>query len=104
MKARNVFALCAVVLLAASGFAQQNTIVTIFTGYTMTAFDGQASAAGTIPVAASILLQTLGEACGRDEVVARNLHHPVQPSASVGWTPFCRAIRSARRSIHSGSR
>ena len=54
MKARNVFALCAVVLLAASGFAQQNTIVTIFTGYTMTAFDGQASAAGTIPVAASI--------------------------------------------------
>jgi hypothetical protein len=54
MKTRNVIALCAVVLFTAAGFAQQNTIVSIFTGYTMTAFENQSSAAGTLPVGASI--------------------------------------------------
>jgi hypothetical protein len=54
MKTRNVIALCVVVLFAAAGFAQQNTTVSLFTGYTMSAFEFQGSAAGTIPLAASI--------------------------------------------------
>jgi hypothetical protein len=54
MKTRNVIALCAVVLFAVAGFAQQNMMVSLFTGYTMSAFEFQESAAGTIPLAASI--------------------------------------------------
>jgi hypothetical protein len=54
MKTRNVIALCAVVLFAAAGFAQQNMTVSLFTGYTMSAFEDQESAAGTLPLAASI--------------------------------------------------
>jgi hypothetical protein len=54
MKTRNAIVLCVVVLFAVAGFAQQNMTVSLFTGYTMTAFENQESAAGTIPLGVSI--------------------------------------------------
>jgi hypothetical protein len=54
MKIRTTIALCMLLLVAAAGFAQTNPIVTAIAGYTMSAFEDQESAAGTILVGASI--------------------------------------------------
>jgi len=50
---RNMLALAIILVVAAAGFAQQNLTLSVFTGYSLTAFEDQESSAGTIPVGLS---------------------------------------------------
>jgi hypothetical protein len=54
MKTRTGLVVALLTFLAVAGFARQNLKVTLYTGYTLSAFEGQESAAGTLPLAISI--------------------------------------------------
>jgi hypothetical protein len=50
---RNAIALAIILVVAVAGFAQQNLTLSVFTGYSLTAFEDQGSAAGTLPIGLS---------------------------------------------------
>ncbi len=54
MKIRNWAVLCIILLFTAAGFAQTKPIVSGLAGYTMSAFQDQSSAAGTLALGASV--------------------------------------------------
>jgi hypothetical protein len=58
MRTRTCMAAAWLTMLAVAGFARQNLKVTLLTGYTLSAFENQGSAAGTIPIAVSIGVKT----------------------------------------------
>jgi len=57
MKIRTGIVLCVILLIAVAGFAQTKPIVSGLAGYTMSAFEGQGSAAGTLALGASVGLK-----------------------------------------------
>jgi hypothetical protein len=57
MKTRIVLVLGMVLVLAAAVSAQKNAKLTVYTGYSMTAFENQGSAAGAIPLGVSVGVQ-----------------------------------------------
>jgi hypothetical protein len=54
MKTRIGLVLCLVLILAAAVSAQQNLTLSVFAGYSMSAFENQGSAAGAIPLGVSL--------------------------------------------------